>query len=276
MVLAYFAGCNIIFSERVWEFTIDVIGMKKTTRLLWFITAVIGLSLLSGCVSLVEEITVRDDGSGTLVFKLGVASEDYAAFHEAVPEGFELENLFATLARNEGVTAFTIDQTTQDGYIWDTVELEVEDFAAMFSQARRIGPITLEFDPTAEGFVVTQVINVADSPLRIPGVNLMDLSVASYEVRLSTPQIVTTNGVQPAAGLSTWSIPLDEVLQGGSTAFLRAEYMLEPYEGVFIPWELFFPYVVIGFLGLGGLAVVVVVIANTVIKREKAPRLKFK
>jgi hypothetical protein len=253
-----------------------MIGRKKTIRLLWFIMAVISLSLLSGCVSLVEEITIRDDGSGTLVFKLGVASEDYAAFHEAVPEGFELENLFATIARDEGVTDFTIDQTTQDGYIWDTVELEVENFTATFGQPRRIGPITLEFDEGDESFVFTQVINVADSPLRIPGVNLMDLSVASYEVHLTTPQIVTTNGVQPAASLSTWSIPLDELLQGGSTAFLRAESVLEPYEGVFIPWELFFPYVVIGFLGLGGLAIAVVVIANTVIKREKAPKLKFK
>ena len=62
----------------------------------------------------------------------------------------------------------------------------------------------------------------------------------------------------------------------GSTVFLRADYILEPYEGIFIPWEVFFPYLVIGFLALCGLAIVTVIFVNTVLKREKAPTLKFK
>jgi hypothetical protein len=250
--------------------------MQKTFKLIICITALISLGLLSGCVTLNQEITVREDGSGTLRFMIGVESEHYEEFQEAIPEGYELENLFATLARDEHITSTQIDQYTQDGLTWDSIELDVVDFTAAFGQTRRIGPLSIEFDQTDEALVFTQRIDVANSTLTIPGINLMDLSDASFVVNLSTPQIISTNGVQPAGGVSTWSIPLDEVLQGGSTAFLRANYVLEPYEGVFIPWELFFPYVVIGFLGLGGIAILVVILRNTAFKPDKRPKLKFK
>jgi hypothetical protein len=231
---------------------------------------------LSGCVSVVEEITVFEDGSGTLRFALGMTDENFAAYQAGIPEGFELENLFAVLARDENVASISFDQYTADGLIWDSVELTVTDFIAVFSEARRIGPLSIELIEGETGYRFTQTIDVANSPLSIPGVNLMDFSSASYVVRLVTPQIVSTNGVQPTAEVSTWSIPLDEVLQGGSTAFLRANYVLEPYEGFFIPWEVFFPYVVIGFLALGALSVLVVIVVNTSGRRDKEPTLKFK
>jgi hypothetical protein len=250
--------------------------LMKKTRAYLFILAMLSLALLSGCVSVVEEITVFEDGSGTLRFALGMSAENFEAYQEGTPEGFELENLFATLARDENVTSMTFDQYTADGLTWDSVELVVADFTAVFGETRRIGPLSLELIEVETGFRFTQTIDVANSPLSIPGVNLMDFSSASYVVRLVTPQVVSTNGVQPTAGVSTWSIPLDEVLQGGSTAFLRATYVMEPYEGFFIPWEVFFPYVVIGFLALGVLSVLVVIIVNTSGRRDKEPTLKFK
>jgi hypothetical protein len=250
--------------------------LMKKTRAYFILLAMLSLALLSGCVSLVEEITVFEDGSGTLRFALGMTAENFAAYQEGIPEGFELENLFAALARDENVTSIKFDQYTADGLTWDSVELAVSDFPAVFGQALRIGPLSIELVEGEAGYRFTQSIDVANSTLSIPGVNLMDFSSASYVVRLVTPQIVSTNGVQPTAGLSTWSIPLDEVLQGGSTAFLRANYVLEPYEGVFIPWEVFFPYVVIGFLALGVISVLVVIIVNTSERRDKEPTLKFK
>ena len=238
--------------------------------------AILSSALLSGCFSIIEEIEVLEDGSGTLRFALGVEADDYEAFQEAIPEGFELENLFSVISRDENVTSIQFDRYAQDGVNWESVEMAVADFPALFGQGRRIGPVEITFVESDEGFQFTQTINVANSTLVIPGVNLMDLSSADYTVTLITPQIIATNGIQPAAGVSTWGIPLDEVLQGGSTAFLRADYVLEPYEGFFIPWEVFFPYVVIGFLALGGLSVVVVILVNTVGRREKEPTLKFK
>lgn len=248
--------------------------MQKN-RIFIFILVTICALLLSGCVSVVEEITLREDGSGTLRFALGVDSENYAAFQEAIPEGFEFENVFATLSREEGVTSVNFDRYEDDGQTWESVEMAIADFTVTFGEARRIGPITIEFDQQDGEYRFTQVMDVANSTLAIPGINLMDLSEASYLVNLTTPQIVWTNGVHPAAGVSTWSIPLDEVLQEGTTALLRADYVLEPYEGVFIPWEVFFPYVVIGFLALGGIAILVVILANTLGRQEKEPTLKF-
>ena len=244
-------------------------------RMIIFLTAALSLVLLSGCVSLVEEVTVFDDGSGTLRFEVGIRTEDYEVFQESIPEGLRLEDLFDTLSRDENVTSVTYDQYLAGGRTWDTVELAIADFTAVFGQARRIGPIQIEFIEQEGNFRFTQVIDVSNSPLTIPGINLMDLSNATYIVSLTTPQITTTNGVQPAAGVSTWSIPMEEVIQGGSTAFLRSNYVLDPYEGLFIPWEVFFPYVVMGFLALGGLSVLVVIIFNTVGRREKEPTLKF-
>lgn len=248
----------------------------KPFHILIIIATILSLGFLSGCFSMIEEIEVMEDGSGTMRFALGVESDDYEAFREAIPEGFELENLFAVISRDENVTSIQFDRYEQNGINWESVELEVADFIALFSQRRRIGPIEIIFVENDGEFRFTQTINVASSTLVIPGVNLMDLSSAAFTVNLLTPQISNTNGIQPAAGVSTWSIPLDEVLQGGSTAFLRADYVLEPYEGFFIPWEVFYPYVVIGFLSLGGLAILVVVLGNTLGRREKERTLRFK
>ena len=250
--------------------------MNHMRKIIIIIIAIICLGLLSGCVSIREDITILEGGSGTLRFALGVETEDYEAFQEAIPEGFELENLFAVFSRDENVTYIQFDRFTEGGFTWETVELGVTDFTAVFGQRRRIGPIEIIIEDREGEFRFIQTIDVANSTLAIPGVNLMDLSAASFIVNLSTPQVIDTNGVQTAAGVSTWSIPMDEILQGGSTAFLRADYGLEPYEGVFIPWEVFFPYVVIGFLALGGISVLLVIIINTVGKREKQATLKFK
>lgn len=250
--------------------------MMKKSRILLLVLAVLSLVLMSGCVSLIEDITVLEDGSGTLRFAIGVESEQYEAFQEGIPEGFELENLFTAFTRDENVLSIVFDSYESNGFTWDTVELEIADFTTAFGQARRIGPITITFDQQAGEYRFTQTIDVGNSPLSIPGINLMDLSAATYVVNLTSPQIVSTNGVQPASGFSTWSIPLDEVFQGGSTVFLRANYVLEPYEGLFIPWEVFFPYVVIGFLGLGGISILIVIIVNTTGKREKQQTLKYK
>ena len=248
----------------------------KQIRNIVLIATILSLGLLSGCFTMIEEIEVLEDGSGTMRFALGVESDDYEAFREAIPEGFELENLFAVISRDENVTSIQFDRYEQNGLNWESVELEVADFPALFSQRRRIGTIEISVVENEGEFRFTQTLNVASSTLVIPGVNLMDFTSAAFSVNLVTPQIITTNGIQPTAGVSTWEIPLDEVLQGGSTAFLRADYVLEPYEGVFIPWEVFFPYVVIGFLGLGGLSILVVILRNTLGKREKEPTLRFK
>jgi hypothetical protein len=250
--------------------------MMKKPRFLLIIMAVFSLVLMSGCVSLIEDITVLEDGSGTMRFSIGVESEQYEAFQDGIPEGFELENLFTAFTRDENVLSIVFDSYESNGFTWDTVELEIADFTTAFGQARRIGPITITFDQQAGEYRFTQTIDVGNSPLSIPGINLMDLSAATYVVNLTSPQIVSTNGVQPASGFSTWSIPLDEVFQGGSTVFLRANYVLEPYEGLFIPWEVFFPYVVIGFLGLGGISILIVILVNTAGRREKQQTLKFK
>jgi hypothetical protein len=250
--------------------------MMKKPRFLLIIMAVFSLVLMSGCVSLIEDITVLEDGSGTMRFSIGVESEQYEAFQDGIPEGFELENLFTAFTRDENVLSIVFDSYESNGFTWDTVELEIADFTTAFGQARRIGPITITFDQQAGEYRFTQTIDVGNSPLSIPGINLMDLSAATYVVNLTSPQIVSTNGVQPASGFSTWSIPLDEVFQGGSTVFLRANYVLEPYEGLFIPWEVFFPYVVIGFLGLGGISILIVILVNTAGRREKQHTLKFK
>jgi len=250
--------------------------LMKIPRLLLFITAILSLGLLSGCVSIIEEIDILEDGSGTLRFALGVETENYQAFQEAVPEGYALENLLVTLAGDENVSSVQYDQYTADDRTWDSVELDVEDFTALFEETRRIGPVEINFDEQAGEFTFNQSIDLANSTLTIPGVNLMDLSTVSLTVNLSTPQIIETNGIQSAAGVSTWSSPLDEVLQGGSTVFLSADYVLEPYQGYFIPWEVFFPYVVIGFLALGGISILVVILVNTIGGREKKSTLKFK
>lgn len=250
--------------------------MMKKTRILLTIMAVLSLAIMSGCVTLIEDINVLEDGSGTLRFAIGVETEQYEAFQEGIPEGFELENLFTAFTRDENVRSIVYDSYESNGFTWDTVDLEIADFATAFGQAKRIGPITITFDQQEGEYRFTQTIDVGNSPLSIPGINLMDLTAATYVVNFNSPQIVSTNGVQPAAGVSTWSIPLDEVFQGGSTAFLRANFVLEPYEGLFIPWEVFFPYVVIGFLGLGGISVLIVIIVNTVGRREKQHTLKFK
>jgi hypothetical protein len=242
-----------------------------------FLLLILGLNLLflSGCVNLVQEVTVRQDGSGSLRFAVGVETSAYPQFQQALPEAYQLENLFATLVLDEKVT--DVEQTNyQSGnQTWDTIEMQVVDMAALFAEERTFGPLTIDIDQGEDGFSFQQTLDLAQSNLEIPGVNLLDLSGAGYTVRLITPQILSTNGLQEAAGVSLWEVPLSDLIQGGETIFLGADYILEPYEGVFIPWETFFPYVEIGFLVLGLISILVVIIVNTTRKGEKPRKIEF-
>ena len=247
----------------------------KRSRIFSLSLAVICLVLLTGCVNLIQEITVEEDGSGTLRFALGVETTAYPQFQELMPEEMAFENLLTNLILDENVTEVTQDIYEEDGYTWQTIELDVENFAVLLAEERSFGPIILEIDRDGDTFFLLQTLDLEGSNMSIPGINLLDLSGAGYEVRLNTPHILSTNGLQEQAGTSVWEISLGDLLQGEDTIFLQAEYVLEPYDGVFIPWETFFPYIVIGFVVVGLLAILVVIIVNTAGKREKEQTLKF-
>lgn len=220
----------------------------KRNRLFLVIFAAISLLLLSGCVNLVEEITVEEDGSGSVYFAMGVESASYPEFQLAIPENLELENFLSSLIQDENVTDVSREQFEADGRTWDSITLAIADILTFFEAGREIGPLTITLSEVEDGrFVFQQTINLADANFNIPGINLLDLTGAGYTIRLFTPQIVDTSGLQRTAGLSTWSVAPADLLQEGDAVFLQAEFLLEPYEGVFIPWDVFFPYVVIGF-----------------------------
>ncbi len=248
--------------------------MKKRQRLLLLINA-ISLLLLSGCVELVQEMTVREDGSGSFRLALGVEDQYFEQVQEEIPEGYALDNLLSSLMQEEFVTDMTQETYEQGGWTWDAVQLEIADVYALFEEERRIGPLRMTLDEEEDEVTFTQTLDLDNTNLNIPGINLMDLTGAGYTVRLTTPHILDTNGVQTAAGESLWELSPADLLQEGEGMTLRAVYTMEPYEGTFIPWETFFDIVVIGWLGLGVLAVLVVIIINTTGKRKKSQERRF-
>lgn len=248
--------------------------MKKL-RISVLILTMLSFIFLSGCVTILQDMAVADDGSGILRFAIGVDSEIYPQYTESIPEGYQLENFLASLMQDERITNIEQDQYESDGYTWDSIQLEVSDFYQLFEEDRRVGPLVMSMGQDGDGYVFTQTVDMAGSNLEIPGINLMDLSGARYRVRLQSPQILSTTGVQSSAEVSEWEFTIEDLIRGDEVLFLQAEYSLEPYEGVFIPWEVFFPYVVIGFLVLGGLSILLVIIINTRKKEEKIPEIRF-
>ena len=248
--------------------------MKKL-RISVLILTMLSFIFLSGCVTILQDMAVADDGSGILRFAIGVDSEIYSQYTESIPEGYQLENFLASLMQDERITNIEQDQYESDGYTWDSIQLEVSDFYQLFEEDRRVGPLLMSMGQDGDGYVFTQTVDMAGSNLEIPGINLMDLSGARYRVRLQSPQILSTTGVQSSAEVSEWEFTIEDLIRGDEALFLQAEYSLEPYEGVFIPWEVFFPYVVIGFLVLGGLSILLVIIINTRKKEEKIPEIRF-
>jgi hypothetical protein len=248
--------------------------MKKRRRFLLLIST-ISLFLLNGCVSLVQEMTVREDGSGVVRFALGVETPYYEQVQEETPEGYTLENLLATLMQEELVTGASTDHYEQDGWTWDAVRLEVADFYALFAEARSIGPLQISLDEEEGEFVLRQTFDLVNASIPISGLNLMDLTDAGYSVRLIAPQVVSTNGVQTAVGESVWELSPADLLQEGEGTTLQATYSLAPYKGNFIPWDTFFDVVVIGWLALGVLAILVVIIVNTTGRRKRIQKRRF-
>jgi hypothetical protein len=246
-------------------------------RISWVIGLIAALSLLflSSCVTLVEEISVEEDGSGTLTFALGVETESYDQFQALTPEGLELENLLSVLTQDENVSLIGTDNYEADGRTWERIELEVSNFLDVFSEEKRIGPILITMDEDEGIYYFTQMIDISLLTVGIPGMNLLDLSDVEYNVNLSAPQIINTSGIQRTADETNWNVSVMDVIQAGEVVYLEAQYSFEPYEGVFIPWELFFPYVVIGFLALGVLSILIVIFVNTAVKREKPQEYKF-
>lgn len=244
-------------------------------RILVLLISTLSLLFLSGCVTVLQEMAVAEDGSGSLRFAIGVESSAYLQFEESLPEGYQLENFLASLMQDETITNIEEDQYQADGYTWDSIQLEVSDFYELFEEDRRVGPLIMSMRQRDNEYIFTQTIDVSGSNLRIPGINLMDLTGARYEVRFKSPQIIFTTGVQPTAELSEWEFTMEDLLRGDEALFLQAGYTLEPYEGVFIPWQVFFPYVVIGFLVLGGMSILIVIIRNTRKKDEEIPQINF-
>jgi len=230
---------------------------------------------LSGCASVLQTLTIREDGSGFLRINVGVESEFYPQYQESLPDSLALDNLLATLFQDENVTDVIQDQYEAEGRTWDSIQVEMADVLVIFAEERRIGPVLMSIDENDGIYTFSQLIDLNLSNVTFPGLNLLDLSTASYTIQLITPQIVDTNGVQRTAGTSSWTISPSDVLQAGESIYLEADYVLEPYEGTFIPWDLFFPYVVVGFLALGGLAILIVIIVNTTGKGEKPKAYKF-
>ena len=253
---------------------VNKIPMKKS-RVLVFLISAMSLLFLSGCVTILQDMAVAEDGSGTLRFAVGVESTAYPQFSESIPEGYQLENFLAALMQDETITDVTEDQYEADGYTWESIQLEVLDFLQLFQEDRRVGPLVMSLREDNNVYTFTQTVDMAGSNLEIPGINLLDLTGARYRVRLQSPQIIRTTGVQPSAEISEWEFTMQELIRGEEALFLQAEYALEPYEGVFIPWEVFFPYIVIGFLVLGGLSILLLIILNTRKKDEEIQQIKF-
>lgn len=241
--------------------------MKRRRRSLSLL-ALTSLFLLSGCMSIVQEMTVHEDGSGALLFALGVESAYYEQFQEEIPDGYILADLFSTLSQDELVSGVTEDHYETDGMIWDSIQLEITDVASLFAEERHIGPLRIALEEEEGVYSYIQSVDIADSTLTIPGVNLMDLTSAGYAVRLTAPYVIDTDGLQEAVGVSSWELSLSELLQEEESLTLWADYSLEPYQGVFIPWDTFFDYIVIGYLGLGVIAILAVVVFNTTGKRR--------
>ena len=248
--------------------------LLKSKKLLFLIVPLTCLLFLSGCVSLVQEVTVRENGSGTLLFALGVETNVYSQFQESVADELELENLLSSLILDENVTNVQQESYEAGGRIWESILFEMDDLVVIFEEGRSFGPLTLSITQNEGVYTFDQTLDLEDSNVRFPGINLLDLTDAGYTVRLITPQILSSNGLQVAAGSSEWNVSLGEMLQGGERIWIRADYVLEPYEGVFIPWETFYSYLVIGVLALGGLSILVTIIVNTS-GREKVRKLKF-
>ena len=244
--------------------------MKKRIPLL-LILSLTTLLLLSGCVNLVQEVAVREDGSGAVRVALGVEESSYDYAQELIPEGYELNNLVSSLSLDENAVGITEDHYEESGRVWDSVEVEFSDMLAVFGEKRSFGPVTMRLTEADGEYSFTEEIDVYNSTLSIPGVHLMDLAGAGFTVRLDTPQIVRTSGVQETAGVSVWEVSVFDLVEEEDMITLTADYVLEPYVGNFIPWEKLFPLLVMGFLGTGILAILVIVVVNTtnIGKRDK-------
>jgi hypothetical protein len=247
----------------------------KYRKIFLCLFAFLMLLLSSGCVSLVQEMSVSQDGSGSLRFAIGVDTASYARYEETIPEGLRLENLLSPLLQDEGIS--NVDEKVYESgdLTWQSIQIDVSDLASFLEEPQRVGPLTMIIDQRNGVYTFIQTMDIGESNFEVPGINLLDLRSAAYTVRFVSPQIIDTNGVQPSAELSEWEIPLEAFIQEDETINLEVEYALEPYDGVFIPWEVFFPYIVIGFLLAGVLAIFLVIMINTRKKEEEIPQIKF-
>jgi hypothetical protein len=237
--------------------------------------AVSTLFLLSGCVDLVQEVTVDQKGAGTLHFAYGVDTPIYSQFEQTIPNEYKLENLFANLTLDENVNEVIREDYEENGKTWQAITLEIADMAALFAEEKRLGPILISIDEDQGTYFYQQTIDLGLMTVNIPGIKLLDLSGAGYEVTVITPQIIDTNGSHRAAGTSDWKVSIKDFVEADEAIFMVSEYRLEPYEGRFIPWELFFPYILFGFLGLGIATILIIVLVNTRRKVEDNPRINF-
>jgi len=238
--------------------------------------AALSLVFLSGCVSMVQEVTVHEDGSGALRFAVGVETASYEQFTEAVPEELTLESLLANTMLDEGVVDVQREAYESEGRNWEAVQIEVGDIADFLSEGRSVGPIVMTINADDDGsYSFVQTLDLEEFTFRVPGIYLMDVADAEYTLWLVTPQIVQSNGVHEAVGSSVWEYKLRTLIQSEDDLFMQADYVLEPYEGLFIPWDTFYSYVVIGFLAVGAISILVVIIVNTRRKAEEDGKIQF-
>ena len=89
---------------------------------------------MSGCASVLQTLTIREDGSGFLRINVGVESEFYPQYQESLPDSLALDNLLATLFQDENVTDVIQDQYEAEGRTWDSIQVEMADVLAIFAE----------------------------------------------------------------------------------------------------------------------------------------------
>jgi hypothetical protein len=242
--------------------------MKKN-RLILIGMLILLTFLLSGCLSITQEIWVNADGSGKIKIDMGLGEIFFQMGDSSTSNPLEdMKTSFQaeTGTKNLKVSEYTDDKAQMRHVV---IEFEVDNVEQYMlqsaSQNSTMGaPMTLE--KLANGnYLLKQTIS-NPSPDTTGGE--MDQAtkdmMADYfkdvywTVTVHVPSIVSTNGTQSGQTVE-WKIPMGDLFLGGKTEDLSLEYSLTPAAST--GWLL---YVIIG-----AVVVLLVIILVVILSRRK-------
>jgi hypothetical protein len=254
-----------------------ILSGRKSSTMFGVVVVVVLSLLLAGCFTVDQEFHHEVNGSGKVIFDIGMSEEFLAmAGSDSVENPLGSVNAEELKAKDGNITNATVGEYSAGGYRHLKLTIEVKDFEKVFEGQNLLGESTdIRLEKLANGnYRFTQVITPnAQMGADFPGGDITTgmMKDSFWTVRYFAPKIVAAdeNGViDRKMGMVEWKLPMTSLMSATQSTEMWVEYTVGASSD-FPVWVI--PVVIGALLCIGLVVLMAGVVLFLVLRKKKKP-----